>query len=256
MRSRFKGVVTACVVAVLAATAVAHESLPVSATRQVTPPAPGAPLVAPPPVAAKFKVVVSDPSAGPQRKSRQQEWYFYRDANRIAVIKGSVEDIWLRDARGAVRFERVLHDDQRVIEYSAGELITLGVAAEWNALATFVDARELARMKQSGRTSHGAAQKLHFSAAVGEERLSVEWLAALQLPALVTRQSKGKPSLRYELLASSEQPQAGWPLPGARSADYLRIDAADFGDMESDPVVRKAEAIDIRAGWRGAHAHD
>ena len=45
-------------------------------------------------------------------------------------------------------------------------------------------------------------------------------------------------------------------MPGARSADYLRIDAADFGDMEYDPVVRKAEAIDIRAGWRSAHAHD
>ncbi|GAP34226.1 hypothetical protein ISF6_4005 [Piscinibacter sakaiensis] len=43
---------------------------------------------------------------------------------------------------------------------------------------------------------------------------------------------------------------------GQRSADYLRLDAADFGDMDYDPVVRKAEALDIRLGWRTAHHHD
>ncbi|WP_309624744.1 hypothetical protein [Methylibium sp.] len=41
-----------------------------------------------------------------------------------------------------------------------------------------------------------------------------------------------------------------------RAADYLRIDAADFGDMEYDPIVRKAEAMDVKAGWRVAHRHE
>jgi hypothetical protein len=47
-----------------------------------------------------------------------------------------------------------------------------------------------------------------------------------------------------------------WPVAGRRSADYLRLDAADFGDMDKDPVVRKSEALDIRLGWRTAHHHD
>jgi hypothetical protein len=152
----------------------------------------------------------------------------------------------------------VLHGDKRVVEYSAGELATLGVAAEWNALASFFDARELTRMKLTSRSGSGAAQRVRYSAAAGTERVSIEWLAALQLPARIERSSAGKENrkVRYELLASGEQPLAGWPLPGAGSADYLRIDAADFGDMEYDPVVKKAEAIDIRAGWRVPHAHD
>jgi hypothetical protein len=41
-----------------------------------------------------------------------------------------------------------------------------------------------------------------------------------------------------------------------KSAHYLHIDAADFGDMDYDPVVRKAEALDTRLGWRASHKHD
>lgn len=252
--ARLNGVVCA---SLLASASFAHEAVPAPARHQVTSPV-GQPLSAPAPLAAKFRIVIDDPKARSRPDQREQEWYFYRDDSRIAVLKGSVEDIWLRDAKGSIRFERVLHGDKRVVEYSAGELATLGVAADWNALASFFDARELARMKQTSRSGSGAAQRVHYSAAAGQERVSVEWLAAQQLPARIERRGagKGSRSVRYELLAAGQQPLAGWPLPGAGSADYMRIDAADFGDMEYDPVVKKAEAIDVRAGWRVPHTHD
>jgi len=241
---------------VLASTSFAHEAVP--APPRAQPGVAAGQTLPAAPLAARFRIVINDPKARAQTSQRQQEWYFYRDESRIAVVKGSVEDIWLRDAKGNIRFERVLHGDKRVIEYSAGELATLGVAADWNALASFFDARELTRMKQTSRSGSGSTQRLHYSSATGTERVSVEWVSALQLPARIERRGtgKGSRSVRYELLASSEQPLAGWPLPGAGSADYLRIDAADFGDMEYDPVVKKAEAIDIRAGWRVPHPHD
>lgn len=242
---------------VSASASVAHETLP-AAARQQAALAASQPLSAPAPLAARFRIVIDDPKARSRPDQRQQEWYFYRDESRIAVLKGNVEDIWLRDARGHIRFERVLHGDKRVVEYSAGELATLGVAADWNALAGFFDATKLTRMKQTSRTGSGTSQRVHYSAVAGTERVSVEWLTALQLPARIERRStvKGGRSTRYELLASGEKPLAAWPLPGAGSADYLRIDAADFGDMEYDPIVKKAEAIDVRAGWRAPHAHD
>ena len=34
-----------------------------------------------------------------------------------------------------------------------------------------------------------------------------------------------------------------------------RLDAADFGDMQDNPVVQRAQARDVRAGWRQLH-HD
>ena len=212
----------------------------------------------PAPVVAKYRVVVGDGAVSAAAGARPQHWYFYRDRERIALVKEGFEDIWLRDAKGNVRFERVLHADKRVLEYSAGELATLGVAADWKALGSFFDVQELTRMKQTSRTGQGAAQRLHYSGSSGTQRVSVEWSPALQLPARIERRGsgKGERSVRFELMASAEQPLAGWPLPGAGSADYWRMDAADFGDMEYDPVVKKAEALDVRAGWRVPHAHD
>jgi len=45
-------------------------------------------------------------------------------------------------------------------------------------------------------------------------------------------------------------------LVGDTSANYWHQDAADFGDMDYDPVVRKSEALDMRLGWRASHKHD
>lgn len=39
-------------------------------------------------------------------------------------------------------------------------------------------------------------------------------------------------------------------------AVYRQLDAADFGDMPKDPVVRKASRLDVRAGWRVEHGHE
>ncbi len=60
--------------------------------------------------------------------------------------------------------------------------------------------------------------------------------------------------VRIELEQRAAAPLPGWLVGAAGAQGYARIDAADFGDMEYDPVVRKAEALDVRAGWRQAHA--
>jgi len=39
-------------------------------------------------------------------------------------------------------------------------------------------------------------------------------------------------------------------------AVYRQLDAADFGDMLKDPVVRKASRLDVGAGWRVEHGHE
>ena len=35
-------------------------------------------------------------------------------------------------------------------------------------------------------------------------------------------------------------------MVGEKAAHYLHLDAADFGDMDGEPVVRKSEALDMR----------
>jgi hypothetical protein len=208
------------------------------------------------PLAARFSVMISQPPAVHNRTPRRVEWTFIRDAQQIALLKGAIDEAWHRDEQGRVRFERVFHDDQQAVDYSTGELTTLDVRVDWAALSTFIDSRELLSLKLVSIRGRGADERVHLRGAAGGETLTVEWMPALQLPARITRTGKDGAVTRIELRQHFLVAPASWPIPGVRSASYLRFDAADFGDMDYETVVKKSEALDIRLGWRTAHKHD
>jgi hypothetical protein len=174
----------------------------------------------------------------------------------VAVLKGSVDEVWFRDAQQRVSFERVFHDDARVVDYSTGELATLHVQVDWAALSTFVDPSELAQLKRVSQQGQGKDTRLLLRGRVGQELVTVDWLPALKLPLRLTRQAKDGTTVRMVMLESAPSPRPNWPVIGEKSADYLHLDAADFGDMNYEPVVRKSEALDVRLGWRASHKHD
>jgi hypothetical protein len=205
-----------------------------------------------PPLAARFAVTVSLEGAS----ARRHVWTFYREPQRIALMKGAIDEVWHRDAQGQISFERVFHDEQRAVDYSAGELATLGVQADWAALASFVDPRSLAALRVVSRSGSGVAERVRLAGTVAGDTLRVEWLPALQLPARLTRTDRSGAVTDIRLVQHAAAPPAGWPVPSERSAAYLRLDAADFGDMDYERVVRQSEALDVRLGWRKAHAHD
>lgn len=209
------------------------------------------------PVAARYSVSIERAASGASRvKPQQHTWYFYRDAGRIALLKGSVDEVWFRDAQHRVSFERVFHDDERVVDYSTGELATLNVKVDWAALSTFVDPSELAQLKLVSKKGKEKDARLQLRGRVGQEWVTVDWLPALQLPQSLMRQFKGGTTVRMVMLESAPSPLPSWPEVGVKSAHYLHLDAADFGDMNHDPVVRKSEALDTRLGWRASHTHD
>lgn len=209
----------------------------------------------PVPLSARFRVKVTSPSKV-SRPALQQVWHFQRDAGQVALLKGSIDEVWHRDRQGLVTFERVFHEDQRAVDYTAGELATLGVAADWPALSSFVDPQVLKALRVVSRRGAGSAERVVLAGRVSGDVYRVDWSPTLQLPARMLRTERD--GRRTELVLDQQfaVAPAGWPVAGQRSADYLRLDAADFGDMDHDPVVRKAEALDIRLGWRVAHKHD
>jgi hypothetical protein len=222
-----------------------HESAPVAVNGELAP------------VAARYVVTIARAASGTSRvKPQQHTWYFYRDAQRVALLKGAVDEVWFRDAQQRVSFERVFHDDERVVDYSTGELATLNVKVDWAALSTFVDPSELAQLKRVSTQGKGKDTRWHLRGRVGQELVTVDWLLALQLPQRLTRQVKGGTTVRMVMVESASSPLPNWPGVGAKSAQYLHLDAADFGDMDYDPVVRKSEALDTRLGWRASHKHD
>ena len=210
----------------------------------------------PAPMSARYAVTITPARAGRSVPAGQHDWYFHRDAKQVALLKGNIDEAWHRDERGHLRFERVFHEDARAVDYSTGELMTLNVHADWTALSSFIDPRDLLNLRVQSRTGRGAEQRLRLVGVVGGESWTVDWLPALQLPARLVRSSRERGVIRLELKQQANVAPQHWPRPGVRSADYLRLDAADFGDMDYETVVRKSEALDIRLGWRTAHAHD
>lgn len=204
-----------------------------------------------PVIAARYEVSVL-PAKGSAKARQTHTWYFFRDAQRVAVVKGDSEEAWFRDAQERVRFERTFHDEQRVVEYSTGELATLGVTTDWQAIATFIDARELALLEPMAARGGDSRAAPVLVGKVGAATLRVQWMPDLQLPALAERREADGSRVRLVLKQSASPAPATWPQPGVRGADYLRIDAADFGDMAQDPTVRKAEAMDVSIGWRSS----
>lgn len=207
-----------------------------------------------PDLAARYRVSFSAKG----KPSQSQTWQLNRSATEIAWIKGQgIEEIWRRD-RSGIRLERVLRADRHSVEYSAGELRTLGVMLDWRDLgslfseADLVQLRRIPRGQTSGSRRPGAPE--HFRGRLAGEQVDLVWDPVARLPVQLVRQSKtGR--VVYQRLASLPVAPADWPSPGRGTDDFQHLDAADFGDMDYHPVVRQEQARDERAGWRKPHDH-
>ena len=201
-----------------------------------------------PALAARFQVTLTRPGLPVQ----QQTWQLSRSDNLITWLKGpATEELWHRD-RSGVRLERVLRSDRHVIAYSAGELRTLEVAVDRPTLGSLFPAASLALLRPRGPQQAGQAQ--HWAGRIGAEQVDLLWDPINQLPIRLMRQGPNGRVLFLRVALHATAPR-DWPRAGADTDDFQRLDAADFGDMDYNPVVRRARAEDERAGWRKPH-HD
>ena len=190
------------------------------------------------------------------RAGQVQHWQLQRSATEISWIKGSGrEEIWRRDGSG-IRLLRVLRTDRHLIDYSAGELRTLGVQVDWQSLGSLLTEADLARLRRLPDIQRGASP--HYCGERDGEWVDLRWDPVARLPVQLLRRSKTGQVLYQRLaqrLAPNDLPAADWPRAGAGTDDFQRLDAADFGDMDYNPVVRREEARDALAGWRVPHPH-
>lgn len=211
---------------------------------------------APPPAAQAFALTDWQPLVAQYRvtmrttgqPTRVETWTLWRDTQRIALIKATTEEVWLRDASG-IRLQRLYHNDHKLVDYNAGELRTMRIDARWLPLGTLIDETLLPQLRRTG-----PAATPRYTGTVQGEKIDLQWDATQRLPRQLTRIS-AKGRVQFQRLAVHAQAPMRWPAPSPDRSDYDRLDAADFGDMESDPFVRKVMAQDVRMGWRVAHEH-
>jgi hypothetical protein len=199
-----------------------------------------------PALAARFRVTLQRPGSQPQ----VQRWQLIRSSTELSWIKGSAtEEIWRRDASG-IRLERVMRADRHLIDYSAGELRTLAVALDWRELASLFAAEDLALLGPPMPARPGQpARSVHYRGSIQGEQVDLLWDPVASLPIRLLRSGKSG-WVEYQRSALHATVPVDWPRAGSDSTDFQRLDAADFGDMADNPVVRKAQARDERAGWR------
>ena len=200
------------------------------------------------PLAARYRESRGDGHGRPHVR----EWFFVREANRVELGRGPYVELWERDERGEVSWQRIFHDERKLIAYTPGELRTQQRAPAWGVLNTLIDERLLTTLTPVGPARHLGRKATRYRGRVGEEWVEVVWLDAERLPAQVARRDAHH-VYRLRLMELLPAPRSTWPRANPeRAAEYEQIDGADLGDREYDPFVRKILAVDA---VHGGHAH-
>jgi hypothetical protein len=170
-----------------------------------------------------------------------QEWYLWRYPELVEKqdIQRGESELWRRGPDGQVFYERVFHQDKRIIEYVPGELRALRKYPDWQKLSQVIEPAWLQRaLQHTGTTEILGRHVRRYQGQVDGVTFEVLWLEAEQLPALV-RQVYADREAVLRLKAIYAAHQAPWSR--AQTKGYQRLDAADLGDMYADPFVRRVQ---------------
>jgi hypothetical protein len=202
------------------------------------------------PTAARYLEARGDGHAPP----RSNEWYFNRNGNQVEFGRaGGYVELWERDERGEVSWQRIFHDDRKLIAYTPGELRAQNRALPWETLNTVLDARQLLRrLRPVGEIQYLDRPATRYTGTMGDKEIEVVWLKAEQLPGRIVRRDRMHIYYQLTLQELRPAPARSWPRSDlTRAEGYEHLDGADLGDREYDPFVRKVLAMD---GHRHGHA--
>lgn len=222
-------VIFSCLGLSILAGAHAHEAHHEHHTEHVAAPSSAYPLQ---PLAARFDL---------SNNKLRTEWYLWRSADSVetADLATGQNNIWERQGADDYSYRRVFHRDQRVVEYTPGEIRTRNAQPDWVKLASVISPELLATLKRGPSKMQFGQKAVRYTGTLNGQKIDLWWLEQARLPArlhIIGPQQRMELSLKE---IHTESP-AAWPrATDERIASYGKIDAADFGDMESDPFVAR-----------------
>jgi hypothetical protein len=97
----------------------------------------------------------------------------------------------------------------------------------------------LTELKRGASQTLFGQKAVRYTGKIGSQSIDLWWLERAQLPARLQMIRPGQRMI-LALRELHDQAPAAWPrATDERIAEYGLIDAADFGDMESDPFVAR-----------------
>jgi len=178
------------------------------------------------------------------------DWYLWRNTGRIetATVASGQNVIWEQHGPREFRQRVVFAGERRIIDYSPGEIRTRHAEPDWSQLTSVISPQLLGALRQGASRIQFGQRSTHYRGDVQGQKIALWWLKDWQLPAQLSIREHGRAfSLRLQEVHAVSPP--AWPRASEeKTADYVLIDAADLGDMESDPFVARLLA-------REAHPH-
>ena len=186
--------------------------------------------------------------------SIDSDWYLWRDNATVetADLATGQNTIWEKLGRDDYRYRRVFNREQRVVDYSPGEIRTRNGEPDWPKLESVVSPQLLAALRRGESRPAFGQTAAHYSGTIKGQQIDLWWLEQARLPMYLEIVSAGR-HLAMTLQALHDRAPADWPrATGEKIADYGQIDAADFGDMENDPFVAR---VMQQGGSHRGHEH-
>jgi hypothetical protein len=199
--------------------------------------------VATPPLTATFETVSRVRGAAGRGPVRER-WTLAREPRRIAYSFGQADnrrlDVWSLSA-AELRLLRVFPGERTSVEYTQGQLRALGSVRSWQQLGSLLPKHPAALgLKPVGSGKFQDRKILRFEGELDGARVSVQWLEQEQLPALLSMVGvHNERTTTLQKLSVGATDSAA----GAEAKRYRRIDAADLGDLEHDPFVKRHGAL-------------
>ena len=184
------------------------------------------------PLAARFDLKVN---------KTQTDWYLWRDANSVETANSLTgqNTLWQRSGHNEYNYRRVFHKDQRVVDYTPGEIKTRHAEPDWAKLASVISPFLLEELKRGPSKTLFGQKAVRYNGSVGGQKIDLWWLEQAKIPAQL-HMIHGKERMQLDLKELHGSSPANWPRADEEKiAAYGLIDAADFGDMENDPFVAR-----------------
>jgi hypothetical protein len=186
------------------------------------------------PVAATYELRAS--SGGEERSA---EFVLVRTDQVVEVQDkaSSTVERWERDPSGKIFYSRIFLDARKVIEFQPADFASAGVTDNWEAIREILPIASLQALTARGHGRTLGVRTDLYRGNVDGAKVSVAWIADVGLPAQVERKGATAPS-RLQLTSLERGDAASASLVSNDQLDsFERIDFADLGDREGDPVI-------------------
>ena len=199
-----------------------------------------------PVIAAQYETRSIQLARRPQ--ASRHRWHLLRSARQVEVWNsgGAQRQRWQRSTNGAIDYSRIFLQPRKSVDYTAGDLRSLGRYPDWGQLTGVIDPAVLRQLTPSGNVEVLGRQAERYLGQVNGVDMEIWWLSDLELPALV-RRVHGDREVSIHLLDLQTGGAASQSFVDTGSYDHL--DYADLGDMEADPFVQKLQLAE------GGHRH-